>query len=103
MIKKLKTSGHASREILISEEIHFRLCHICLKLNESEEEIVECESCQCPYTDDGTWDIAPYNQRSLGGNSAILKEELSEDDEEFTPSDAYARKARRLMGLTVRW
>ncbi len=99
MIKKLKVSAHATRESLISEEIHFRLCHVCLNLNESEEEIVECQNCQCPFTAEDSWDVAGFDP--LGEKSPPTEELLKDDD--FMPTDAYARKARRLMGLSVRW
>lgn len=32
-----------------NESIHFRLCHLCLNLNEAADEVIRCEKCGHDY------------------------------------------------------
>lgn len=47
-MKKRAQKGR-SRSTVTDESIHFRLCHLCLHLNESPHEINRCEKCGHDY------------------------------------------------------
>lgn len=82
------------REQAVPQEyLHFRLCHMCLHLNESEETINECEACQCTFTGGASWEVGSF-ERSEG--------QSGHDDDDEAP-EADLRRPKRLMGLSVVW
>jgi len=86
MTRKLKVQ-HAKE----TPTTHFRLCHLCLFLNESEGAIAECEACQCAFISDLAWDTGAQER-------ARLEAELEEEMEE-----GVLRSDKRLTGLSVVW
>lgn len=91
MTRKLKTSSQAVKEP-VSVAVHFRLCHLCLFLNEASDDIAECEACQCAFISELAWDTGAQARRHL-------EAELEDDDLE----EGFRRDGKRLNGLSVVW
>ncbi len=71
------------------ESIHFRLCHICLILNESDNPIIECQGCHRFFAADTQF--------------AKLGEEQEEEVELEELVELGRRRPQALTGLTVLW
>jgi hypothetical protein len=85
----------------VQESLHFRLCHVCLQLNESSSEIDKCHRCHTSFKAD----LHENEEMELDG-TVLQVEDLDEGDleEEIGLSySAFRRKSPRLAGLTVLW
>ena len=82
-----------ARKAVPMENIYFRLCHVCFHLNESQDPIEKCESCENDYA------------------NPFLKDYYtsSEDDEDSSEAENPVRKGnimllrKNLTGLSVVW
>ncbi len=83
MQRQLKS--HKSQPSPLTEAVHFRLCHVCLFLNESNEVIAECEACRCEFVSDSAFDRSPVEPQ---------------DDDEL---EGVFRRDKGLNGLAVVW
>ncbi len=92
MKRALKISAHAARKTVESGILHFRLCHVCLHLNEAENDVTECEACQCTFTGDNSWEIGRFG-----------RPEQSKDSGDDEPVEGDPKAAMRLTGLSVVW
>jgi hypothetical protein len=80
----------------------FRLCHVCLFLNESPTEIIECQRCKRPLT------VEPYLREHSHEMRALeeASEHFDEDEEEeelLGSPHAGMGLGRGLTGLSVLW
>jgi hypothetical protein len=87
--RNLKSSSRSGREPVRTESIHFRLCHVCLYLNEAAQDIAECEACNCSFVSDSVWDTS--------------SKEAQYDAEDEDMTEAFKAKDKGLNGLTVVW
>lgn len=72
------------------EYVHFRLCHICLHLNEASTEIVRCGKCSKYLSLESGWESAELRKKSA----------READEEEASLPEP---KKRALTGLSVVW
>ena len=90
--------------------LNLRLCHRCLYLNESPEEIKKCGRCESqflgesmassPHWEDDEWDEPLSPAEELWQRSEDGGERAESQDSQGSP---LPRKRRRLNGLAVRW
>lgn len=88
------------------ESVQFRLCHVCLFLNESSTAILKCKNCDhslglIPLDhlgEDERWDLEMAARDEFEDSPPPRMEE--DDDDMFYHSK---RKATHITGLAVRW
>ncbi len=95
--KKNQPSSPYSLGVKADEQLHFRLCHVCLHLNESESDIEQCQRCQRYLTIENLVE-EKLAARLLGG-----EDDEDEMDEELMEGSMVRRKGGGLNGLAVRW
>jgi hypothetical protein len=108
-IESLREPRFSSNEL--QALLHFQLCHVCLYLNESSEEISTCKKCgepflrpEDPHADEDLQSVMksdPFEDFEEGDGSESLVTEIRSGDEDEEPS--YQEKDRGLYGLRVRW
>lgn len=81
---------------------HFRLCHHCLFLNESNEEVVKCDRCGRYLASDSLF-IRGGDERT--GFGFDVKDEFDDEDGRKTEgqSSVPRKNPTRLTGLSVVW
>ena len=83
--------------------MHFRLCHLCMHLNEADQEISECSECQHAFKDEiltqffRDRDDESFSDAAPDDSEGESTSESSEED----PDDA--KPVRDLNGLSVRF
>jgi hypothetical protein len=93
------------RRANLSEATYFRLCHLCLHLNESSTEIARCGRCRHSLTSDPL--LHYLEQIADGGDDAEM--ELPPDEEFHAPREdgegitVTSEGPPPLAGLSVRW
>lgn len=75
------------------EFVHFRLCHVCLHLNESSSDIVRCEVCRRYLSFESGWEQMEKPQAATAS--------VDEEDELIAPS--LRKRPLLLTGLSVLW
>jgi hypothetical protein len=75
----------------------FRLCHLCLFLNESSSEIVDCQRCRRTLT------VEPYLREHAHEFKDMESVNLDADDVALSPALAGLKWHRGLTGLSVLW
>ena len=80
--------------------LHFRLCHVCLHLNESNHEIINCEKCQRYLTIESLVEEKLAAKRRMTHEEVEEQEILEEHDAVFEGSK---RRGAGLYGLAVLW
>jgi hypothetical protein len=96
--------------------LHFRLCHICLYLNEASEEILGCKKCgeafaepNDPHAKIDIQEVAAEANAQDPFEDWDSDEEEGEsndshwDEMEYTPNPRRSRLLEKLYGLCVRW
>lgn len=81
-----------SRQIdnsLENGNLHFRLCHLCLHLNESEEDIEECVKCQHIFKDEALMQFWDDNDQQAFSDEVNYPPTRSEDSEEGDGANPY--------------
>lgn len=89
--------GHLSSE----EALHFRLCHVCLHLNESEGDIQQCQKCQRYLTIENMVEQRLARRRR---GAAVFNLEVDDDIEDLSEDDfGEIPRFSGLNGLAVLW
>ena len=93
-----KTKSHSSLTA-DAEALHFRLCHVCLHLSESDSDIVQCQRCQRYLTIESL--VEERLKRARGGSEE--EQEMIDEHEAVFESGSFRRKGGGLAGLAVLW
>lgn len=105
MSKNRRGANHPGPHAPLLEDghLHFRLCHLCLHLNEADQEIEECSECQHTFKDEilvQFFDNADREAFSDAHPDEQLEEAAAEERDEESES---VKPARDLNGLSVRF
>lgn len=95
--RKTASPSHAS---IRDEALHFRLCHVCLHLNESNVEIIQCAKCQRYLTIESLVEEKLAQKRGASAQDVEEQEILEEHDAVF---EGARRRGAGLWGLSVLW
>ncbi len=80
----------------IQESIHFRLCHLCLNLNEASSEVSRCEKCNHEFHSISDYLMSDDIELAVDGDSESDLGEEAPELERIT-----SRGAARLIGFVA--
>lgn len=120
--RKSHRQGRRKQVILDDRSVHFRLCHFCLFLNESTQEVGQCKRCRRHLTFGAMLrDVTPEEVAEAWVNEGfegteeeaedVAAEELGElqrnqpraGERQFDPETQMERDVPHLNGLSVLW
>jgi hypothetical protein len=96
-----RTQANQAGYAIDGQHSYFRLCHLCLYLNEGDSEVVRCTKCS-KYLISATEPDLNAEWRSLAADEED-DEELSEEEAEAQLRGTGFRKRAGLTGLSVVW
>jgi hypothetical protein len=104
-LRKNRRKKSQSPKLQPENHLHFRLCHVCLFLNESEQEVEHCHKCGSVFQPDGG-DGIDSAEAALNAIWEQVAAQGGAEEEEFD-EPAFAALRRRghktVHGLKVRW
>lgn len=100
MKRNRKKAASPSSASVRDDQLHFRLCHVCLHLNESNVEIIQCTKCQRYLTIESLVEEKLAEKRGASPEEIEEQEILKEHDAVFAGS---RRRGGGLYGLAVLW
>ena len=101
-MKKGRARKVAAQVPIFSEKdhVHFRLCHICLHLNESSSEILRCQQCKKYLSVESIWEFIEKNLDEEKEEQAVAALDQGEQD---ILGPNFGKRAPLLTGLSVLW
>ena len=98
-----------SQSVFSEEHLHFRLCHGCWYLNQSNSEVTQCERChrafpsQYPREMFAAGGEDPFAASGLMPGNGMEDDEDAFEDESLDDSADFRQAGFGLTGLSVRW